>query len=382
MPVDDFSRRVLDWFDRHGRKGLPWQSPRDAYRVWVSEIMLQQTQVGTVIPYFERFMASFPAVRELADADADEVLRLWAGLGYYARARNLHRAAGMVRDRHGGQVPDDFDALMALPGIGRSTAGAILAQAWGQRHAILDGNVKRLLARYHAVPGWPGDTAVARLLWDLSTAHTPEQRVAEYTQAVMDLGAMVCTRRRPLCERCPVAADCVARATGRVGEYPAPRPRRQRPRRRTRMLILLGGAGEVLLERRPPAGIWGGLWCFPEIDQDEPMADWCRRRLGRPVREYGELSPIRHGFTHFELDIYPVLAVSVGDAVGIMAGTDRVWYNVRESVRPAVPKPVATLFDRLGERAAQGELWPIATETREEDNDGKNDSLRETGQGG
>ena len=263
MSPDEFGRRVLDWFDAHGRKYLPWKENLTPYRVWVSEIMLQQTQVATAIPYYERFVARFPDLTALADAGLDEVLGLWAGLGYYARARHLHRAARIARDRHGGELPLDSATLRSLPGIGRSTAGAILALAAGQRQPILDGNVKRLLARFAAVEGWPGQARVLAALWELADRYTPAARVADYTQAIMDLGALVCTPRRPRCDRCPLAAGCAAHAQGRQSAYPAPKPRRDSPVRATRMLLLCGLEGEVLLERRPPAGVWGGCGVFP-----------------------------------------------------------------------------------------------------------------------
>ncbi|MEM1440588.1 MAG: A/G-specific adenine glycosylase, partial [Pseudomonadota bacterium] len=224
--MTDFAARVLDWFEHHGRKDLPWQHDRSRYRVWVSEVMLQQTQVATVIGYFERFMARFPDVVTLADAPTDDVLALWSGLGYYARARNLHAAAQQVRDRHGGAFPGDFDAVVALPGVGRSTAGAILSLADDARHAILDGNVKRVLARHETIEGWPGRTAVLKALWQAAEQFTPDTRVADYTQAMMDLGATLCTRRAPGCEACPVRTTCRARAEGRIDELPGRKPRR------------------------------------------------------------------------------------------------------------------------------------------------------------
>ncbi len=342
-----FARQVLAWYDRHGRKDLPWQNPRDAYRVWVSEVMLQQTQVATVIPYFERFMQRFPDVTVLADASVDDVLGYWAGLGYYARARNLHKAARIVRDHHDGSVPTDFDALLALPGIGRSTAGAILALAAGRRYPILDGNVKRLLARYHAVPGWPGETATARRLWALSDEHTPAPRVGDYTQAVMDLGAMICTRGRPACDRCPLRDGCAAFAEGRVDAYPAARPRRHRPLRRTRMLALARADGGIMLERRAPAGVWGGLWCLPEIDSDAAVEDWCRRRLGVDVRVLAHWPVLRHGFTHFELEIEPIYVMLEGAGTVVMEGPDRLWYNGDHDERPGMPAPVRKLLEQL-----------------------------------
>jgi A/G-specific adenine glycosylase len=344
MTRDEFGRRVLDWFDAHGRKRLPWKENPTPYRVWVSEIMLQQTQVAAVIPYYERFVTRFPDLVTLADADLDEVLGLWAGLGYYARARHLHRAARVVRDRQGGEIPLDIAVLQELPGIGRSTAGAILALAAGQRHPILDGNVKRLLARFAAVDGWPGQSRVLAALWALAERYTPVERVADYTQAMMDLGALVCTPRRPRCERCPLAVDCVAHVRGRELEYPAPKPRRELPVRATRMLLLRGAEGEVLLERRPPVGIWGGLWSFPECPPEADIADWCRERLGLEVTVGAPWSVLRHGFSHFHLDITPVPVTVTGPGRTVMEGEPQVWYNTRQPDDRGVTAPVRRLL--------------------------------------
>ncbi|HVT35954.1 MAG TPA: A/G-specific adenine glycosylase, partial [Nevskiaceae bacterium] len=252
----DFSARLLAWFDQHGRHDLPWQHPREPYRVWLSEIMLQQTQVTTVMPYFERFLARFADVQALAAAPLDDVLALWSGLGYYARARNLHACAQTVVREHGGEFPRDIETMMALPGIGRSTAGAILAQAHGQRHAILDGNVRRVLSRHAAVPGWTGEPAVQKKLWAIAESLLPQARLPDYTQALMDLGATVCTARKPACDACPVRADCAARTQQRVAEFPAAKPKRARPQRRSLMLLIENARGEILFERRAAAGIW------------------------------------------------------------------------------------------------------------------------------
>jgi A/G-specific adenine glycosylase len=343
---DAFATRLLAWFDESGRHDLPWQLERSAYRSWVSEIMLQQTQLATVLPYFARFMARFPRIADLAAAPVDEVLHLWSGLGYYARARNLHRAARQVVAEHGGELPRDFDALQALPGIGRSTAGAILAQAHEQRHPILDGNVKRVLARYHAVEGWPGRTAVARRLWELAEAHTPAERVGDYTQAIMDLGATVCRRARPDCEACPVAVGCATRRAGRQADYPAPRPKRERPLRRTRMLLLEDEVGAVLLERRPPSGIWGGLWCPPELGE-EGAGDWAARVLGATTEAAAPLAPVRHGFTHFELEITPLRARLDRPPARVLESDRWVWYNARSPARLGLAAVVGRLIDSL-----------------------------------
>ncbi len=345
--------RLLPWFDVHGRHHLPWQIDRTAYRVWISEIMLQQTQVATVIPYFQRFMARFPDVAALAQASVDEVLALWSGLGYYARARNLHNAARRVVDDHAGELPAAFDALAALPGIGRSTAGAILALAHEQRFAILDGNVKRVLTRYHAVEGWPGDTRVARELWSLAEHHTPHERVRDYTQAIMDLGATLCGRSRPDCARCPLSGDCLAYARGTPQRYPTPRRRRERPCRETSMLIVQADDGAVLLQRRPAAGVWGGLYCFPEPEDDESASQWCRRQLGaRRCRDH-RLPSLTHAFTHFELTIHPVLVRLESLPAAVMEGEEWLWYKREQSRQVGLPAPVARLLDVL----AAGDPW-------------------------
>lgn len=347
MTPDTFGRRVLNWFDAHGRKSLPWKENPTPYRVWVSEIMLQQTQVAAVIPYYERFMARFPDLVDLAAADLDEVLELWAGLGYYARARHLHQAAQIVRDRHGGELPLDSALLQALPGIGRSTAGAILALAAGQRQPILDGNVKRLLARFAAVEGWPGESRVLATLWTLAECYTPAERLADYTQAMMDLGAMVCTPRRPRCDRCPLVVGCAAHDRGRESDYPTPKPKRNLPVRATRLLLLRGAEGEVLLERRPPVGVWGGLWSFPECPLEVDIADWCRERLGLEVTVGMPWSVVRHSFSHFHLDITPVPGMVSGWSGAVMEGERFVWYNTRCPDDRGVAAPVRRLLAAL-----------------------------------
>jgi A/G-specific adenine glycosylase len=350
----DFSTRLLAWFDDHGRHDLPWQRDRSLYRVWVSEIMLQQTQVATVIPYFQRFMARFPDVAALAAAPLDEVLNLWTGLGYYARARNLHRAAGRVVAEHGGEFPVDFATVQELPGIGRSTAGAILAQALGQRHAILDGNVRRVLARRHLLDGDLTTSAAQARLWQLAEEMTPRQRLSDYTQAIMDLGATCCSRAKPACERCPVAENCGAQLTGRQGELPARKSARSRqadrPQRRTVMLLAMQSTGEVLLERRPESGIWGGLWCPPEFASAVEARDNSVMLLGSETWPAAPLATIHHSFTHFDLEIEPwvVQVPSRVAETGPTAAPATVWYN---AARPeqvlGLPAPVKTLLGRL-----------------------------------
>ena len=341
-----FATRLLRWFDQHGRHDLPWQHPRTPYRVWLSEIMLQQTQVAAVIPYFERFVARFPGVAALAWAPADEVLRLWAGLGYYARARNLHRAAQLIVEQHGGEFPGDFDSVANLPGIGRSTAGAILAQAFGQRHAILDGNVKRLLARFGAIAGWPGAPAVQKKLWALSELLLPRTRLTDYTQAIMDLGARVCTARNPRCGSCPVSADCRAHQLGRVAEFPARKPAREHPLRRAQMLIIENEHADILLERRAPAGIWGGLWCLPMLGAGEDWRAHCRERLNLDARTPLHLPHLRHGFTHFDLEIAP-LRLQARSALTLAEPADRVWTRMEALSAYGLPTPVKKLLQSL-----------------------------------
>ncbi|TVQ49764.1 MAG: A/G-specific adenine glycosylase [Gammaproteobacteria bacterium] len=358
MPAG-FPERLLAWHARHGRHDLPWQQQPTPYRVWVSEIMLQQTQVQTVIGYYQRFMGAFPDVHALAAAPLDEVLHLWSGLGYYARARNLHRAAGLLVSEHGGAFPRELAAVMALPGIGRSTAGAILALACGQRQPILDGNVRRVLCRHRGIDGWPGAPAVERELWALADVLTPVRDTATYTQAIMDLGATVCTRRRPACTLCPLVDDCVARREGRVEALPAPRPRRERPRRRTHMLLAMDGTARVLLRRRPPRGLWGGLWAPPEFADPGELAavlGGCGLVATGPVRT---LPVLPHAFTHFDLDIHP-LAVPVmahdtgavtpdepGVADGGMEDAPLLWYNPQQPPRLGLAAPVAQLLAAL-----------------------------------
>jgi A/G-specific adenine glycosylase len=307
--MDAFADRLLAWWDQHGRKDLPWQHDRTAYRVWISEIMLQQTQVTTVIPYYQKFMDRFPDVATLAAASIDDVLHHWTGLGYYARARNLHKTAGIVCTEHDGEFPSGIDALEALPGIGRSTAGAIAALAQNQRAPILDGNVKRVLTRHHAVAGYPGERAVADQLWQHAEDHTPQDRFADYTQAIMDLGATLCRRGQPDCGHCPMNQSCVAHQTDRVSQFPGKKPKKDKPVRSARMFVLQHG-GAVLLEQRPSQGIWGGLWTPPERPADTELADLVKELgfLKESLLEEHVAPVFRHTFTHFHLDIEPVYA--------------------------------------------------------------------------
>ena len=350
-----FSDCVLDWYAQHGRKNLPWQVQPTPYRVWVSEIMLQQTQVTTVIPYFQRFIQAFPDVETLAQAGQDQVLHYWSGLGYYARARHLHAAAQQMVDVHNGCFPEVFDEVTALPGVGRSTAGAILSLACGQAHPILDGNVKRVLARFHAVAGWPGQVRVQRRLWGLADRYTPARASAAYTQAMMDLGATVCTRARPRCDDCPLHDGCAAYAAGQQTDYPSPRPKKTLPVRAVCMLLLCDEEGNVLLEKRPPAGIWGGLWSFPELTAEELPGSWCPDKLGIMADEVERWPVVRHTFSHFHLDITPVLAVAGETATMVMEDRGLLWYNRTGTEQRGLAAPVDLLLQRLTKHLQQRE---------------------------
>jgi A/G-specific adenine glycosylase len=342
--VHDFARRVSAWQRRSGRHDLPWQRDSDPYRIWVSEIMLQQTQVAAVIAYFARFVARFPSVAALASAEEDEVLKLWSGLGYYARGRNLLRGARIIAAEHGARLPREPAALALLPGIGRSTAAAIAVFSFGARAAILDGNVKRVLARCFGVDGYPGAPLVERKLWSLAESLLPARGVERYTQGLMDLGATICTRKRPQCERCPVAELCVARRTGRTSELPAPRPRTRMPKRRATWAILLY-RGQVLLERRPSSGLWGGLWTFPELGKGNAEA-YCRREFGCTLDRTRRLDPIEHGFTHFKLTISPFV-FDVARTSPRAEQSGRIWLSIEDAAHAAVPTPVRSLLRNL-----------------------------------
>ncbi|BAV32506.1 DNA glycosylase [Sulfuricaulis limicola] len=346
MSKASLSRRLLAWYDRHGRKTLPWKRKRDAYRIWVSEIMLQQTQVTTVIPYFERFIARFPNVQSLAQAKLDEVLHLWTGLGYYARARNLHQAAQRIVREHAGKFPRGFEAVTDLPGVGRSTAGAILALAFDQRHPILDGNVKRVLARYHAIDTPVNKRATEESLWQLAEKHTPRSRIADYTQAIMDLGATVCARAKPQCTGCPLRTDCRGHRSGTPQDFPVRAAKQKTPVKATHMLMIRDARGRVLLARRPPAGLWGGLWGFPEC-ADGNVRQWCRKTLGLNICTESPWPMLRHSFSHFHLDITPIPARLVGGTDRAMENAETVWYNVRRPDRRGLSAPVKRLLEQL-----------------------------------
>jgi A/G-specific adenine glycosylase len=339
---------LVDWHERHGRHDLPWQHDRTSYRVWVSEIMLQQTQVSTVIPYYERFMQRFPNVTALADAPIDDVLHLWTGLGYYARARNLHRAAVRIRDEFSGEFPATFEEVASLPGIGRSTAGAILALSRRERFPILDGNVKRVLSRYFGIEGDLAERSAVEKLWALSEKCTPHERVDTYTQATMDIGATVCTRRNPLCAYCPLTAGCKARLLGKQHEIPAPKKARARRERHVFMLVAQREDESILLERRPETGVWGGLWCLPEFESESAARDFAFQSLRLPQPEPRPLDLIEHAFTHFDLVVTPLLTRCEGFA-GVMEAPRSLWYNPRQPARIGLPAPIKALLEGLSE---------------------------------
>jgi len=348
---DHIADALLEWFDQHGRKDLPWQTNRTPYRVWVSEIMLQQTQVSTVIPFYKRFMAQLPTVKDLADATEDTVLYLWTGLGYYARARNLHRCAKQVCASHNGVFPNDLEGLEALPGIGRSTAGAILSLAMDTRAPILDGNVKRVLARYQAVEGWPGQRSVSDALWYHAEHHTPQKRVADYTQAIMDLGATCCTRSQPTCEQCPLERGCAACAQDRQGDFPGRKPRKPTPLRQRWLAVVTRAPGEVLLQKRPDSGIWGGLWAPPEFETATAATCWITNTLSLPAERCRIEEPFHHTFTHFKLEAHLVRAQCVANhikTIDVESVDDHLqWFAVSPPPTVGLPAPIVRLLAKL-----------------------------------
>ncbi|MDE1168158.1 MAG: A/G-specific adenine glycosylase [Pseudomonas sp.] len=354
MNPEQFSTAVLEWFDRNGRHDLPWQQGINPYRVWVSEIMLQQTQVSTVLNYFDRFMAALPTVQALAQAPEDEVLHLWTGLGYYTRARNLQKTAKIVVAEYGGQFPHDVEKLVELPGIGLSTAGAIASISMGLRAPILDGNVKRVLARYTAQEGYPGEPKVAKQLWANAELYTPHARVNNYTQAMMDLGATLCTRSKPSCLLCPLEKGCQAHLLGLEIRYPIPKPRKSVPLRHTLMPMLANREGAILLYRRPSSGLWGGLWSLPELDDLsdlEHLAAQHSLEMSAPQPMDG----LVHTFSHFQLAIEPWL-VPVQESAHHVAEADWLWYNLATPPRLGLAAPVKKLLKRAADALNAGEL--------------------------
>ena len=345
--MHSFSSRLIAWQRTHGRNELPWQGA-SAYHVWLSEIMLQQTQVITVIPYFQRFIASFPTIAALAAASEEQVLTHWSGLGYYARGRNLHRTAQLIAEQYGGEFPRQYEQILNLPGIGRSTAAAICALAHHERRAILDGNVKRVLARYCGIEGWAGNREVEMRLWQKAEELLPQQDIARYIQAQMDLGATLCTRSKPKCGECPVRSDCVAFQSGRVCELPTPRPRKAVPERHSTFLLLMSGR-DILLERRAPQGIWGGLWCPPQLEDGQCDETDYVQRSGIKVSERITLPGFNHTFTHFKLNITPVL-LRVENKPQRVQQPGSMWIDMEDALQGAIPTPVRKMLKSLNSR--------------------------------
>ncbi len=337
--------KLLPWFECYGRKDLPWQDSKDAYLIWVSEIMLQQTQVTTVIPYFERFIKTFPTIKSLASADIDEVLSLWSGLGYYARARNLHKAAQIMVEKHDGKFPVDFEDVVALPGIGRSTAGAILAFSGHQRFPILDGNVKRVLSRVYAIEGYPGQRDIEKWLWQIAEQNTPNKRIADYTQAIMDLGATVCVRKNPLCSECPLQGGCLAHKIGIENELPTRKVKKALPTREITMLLILNKSNQILLEKRPPSGIWGGLWSLPECEANKDISTHCRETIGINGILKNKFDVFKHSFSHYHLNIYP--QVIEANKTTTLKEDNLSWFELSQIDQLGLPKPVKSLISQL-----------------------------------
>jgi A/G-specific adenine glycosylase len=344
---NSFAKRLLKWFHKSGRHDLPWQKNPTPYRVWVSEIMLQQTQVSTVIPYYRNFVKAFPNVKNLANAESDYVLHLWSGLGYYARARNLHKAAVYIMQKYNGRFPTDIEDVIQLPGIGRSTAAAILSLSKGQRQPILDGNVKRVLTRHQGVSGWPGNKQVEEKLWKLADKLTPEKHVSEYTQAIMDLGAMVCTHTRPACTVCPVKVDCYSFNNNQQSMYPTTKPKKSIPVKETIFTIINNRRGEILLVKRPPTGIWGGLWSFPECAVDVDVKNWIESQFGTRVESLKNGKSLRHTFSHFHLDIHPVQVTLNSNSCMIKDTGGIYWYNPDDNLNKGIAAPVAKLLQNI-----------------------------------
>lgn len=338
--------RLLRWYRKHGRHDLPWQQPRTLYRVWLAEIMLQQTQVKTVIPYYQNFIRVFPSLKKLAAASQEDVLAHWAGLGYYSRARNLHKSAQLIAQEHKGRFPRDYASLLALPGIGPSTAAAVLSQALDQRQVILDGNVKRVLARFHAISGWPGLPAVEQQLWKFAEQHTPRSSNADYTQAIMDLGATLCRRSKPDCGICPLRVDCQALALASVAEFPAARPRKVMPVKAARMLLLANAEGAFMLEKRPPSGIWGGLWSLPELAMDADIAAACAQRWGLQLQSSADGRVQRHSFSHYHFDITPCEVSCVAQVAQIREAESLYWYQPGRTKSLGLAAPVKRILEQ------------------------------------
>jgi len=346
MTNKTISSNLLKWYDRFGRKDLPWRQDITPYRVWLSETMLQQTQVTTVIPYYQRFLSHFPNIQQLAGGDEEQVLHLWAGLGYYSRARNLLRTAKIIARDYNNIFPKELEKLMSLPGIGRSTAGAIRAIAFNEHATILDGNVKRIIARVHAIHGWPGKSHVAKKLWYYAEYHTPKQRVGDYTQAIMDLGASVCHRKQPQCQCCPITKHCQAYQQGNPENFPGKKAKKIKPTKTCYMLIMYRVQNNtLLLSKNPPSGVWAGLWSLPQCATDLDITTWCLERYGTKIKNVRTLTEFRHTFSHFHLDIKPILVEVVLNKNQIMDPKNNFWYNLMEPLNKGVPAPVQRLLN-------------------------------------
>jgi len=342
MPMRPFHDRLLSWWEVNGRRNLPWQHPRTPYRVWISEIMLQQTQVATVIPYFNRWIQAFPTTSSLATANLDDVLALWSGLGYYARARNLHKAAIRCMEKFGGELPNYAESLITLPGIGLSTANAIVSQSTDQPAAVLDGNVRRVLARHAAIEGWTGKAAVQKQLWKEAEDRLPDKRGADYTQAIMDLGALVCTRIKPSCGQCPIRFDCSALRQNKVDHFPFAKPPTRVTDRTFCMLVLKDSKNRVLLEKRPPSGIWGGLWSLPEGKSIENIEE----RLGLTTTGLKALPQVKHRLSHLQMLIQPSIA-TLDIVTSVKCTTDQGWFAPADQTNLGLPKPVSDLLKKV-----------------------------------
>ena len=343
--MSDFASRLITWQKMHGRHDLPWQNTSEPYAIWVSEIMLQQTQVSSVIGYYRKFMQRFPNITSLALATQEDVLQHWSGLGYYSRARNLHHAATIIMEQYHGDFPQDFAIIQTLPGIGRSTAAAIASFAFNQIQTILDGNVKRVLARHFLVEGWPSSPKVEKDLWRLAEELLPKQDMVAYTQGLMDLGATLCSRSKPQCSNCPLMKTCAAYQHNRVTELPTPKPRKVIPEKFTTMLILQHG-DEVLLEKRPPTGIWGGLWSFPETDVKLGFETIILNQFAMIAETSQPLPALSHAFTHFKLHIQPqpmqVLTVSPN-----ICEPKYVWLSIDDAIGAAISTPIRKILHSL-----------------------------------
>ncbi len=342
-----FADKLIAWYRQHGRHDLPWQGHNTPYPIWVSEIMLQQTQVATVIPYFNQFIRRFPNIQNLAGTELDRVLHHWSGLGYYARARNLHRTAKIIADQYCGKFPEEIDELIALPGIGKSTAGAILAQSLGQRHPILDGNVKRVLSRYYRIDGWPGQRETEKKLWQLSDENTPSRNVADYTQAIMDLGATVCTRHKAACSQCPLQGTCLSFLNNEVSIYPHKRPKKTLPVKATTFLLVRNKQGEIYLTQRPPSGIWGGLWCLPELQPETETTgtEWHVKNFSVDIATQPPLPLVRHTFSHYHLDFTVIPATVKGNHLAEIGETaPAIWYNPAKPAELGLAAPIKKII--------------------------------------